>query len=178
MKNLYKVLIISLSFVTANVYAALIDGSMIVGGAYNATGGTDLSDATGLTLDTVYANGGSGDILSTFDINTPAGTGGSVSLDNFVSVSNFLTVGGWTLNLTGLSIIDQTTGVLNLAGTGVLSGNTVSGVTFDPTNVTWSFSSQSLTSYSMTVTPVPVPAAIWLFGSGLIGLVAVSRRKA
>ena len=28
------------------------------------------------------------------------------------------------------------------------------------------------------VTPVPVPAAVWLFGSGLIGLVGVARRKA
>jgi hypothetical protein len=28
-----------------------------------------------------------------------------------------------------------------------------------------------------TVTPVPVPAAVWLFGSGLIGLVAVGRRR-
>ena len=28
------------------------------------------------------------------------------------------------------------------------------------------------------VTPVPVPAAVWLFGSGLLGLVAVARKKA
>lgn len=28
------------------------------------------------------------------------------------------------------------------------------------------------------VSPVPVPAAAWLFGSGLIGLIAVARRKA
>ena len=27
------------------------------------------------------------------------------------------------------------------------------------------------------VTPVPLPAAIWLFGSGLLGLIGVSRRK-
>jgi hypothetical protein len=27
-------------------------------------------------------------------------------------------------------------------------------------------------------TPVPVPAAVWLFGSGLLGLVAIARRKA
>ena len=25
--------------------------------------------------------------------------------------------------------------------------------------------------------PVPIPAAIWLFGSGLLGLVAIARRK-
>lgn len=31
---------------------------------------------------------------------------------------------------------------------------------------------------SLTTSPVPVPAAVWLFGSGLIGLVAVARRKA
>lgn len=30
---------------------------------------------------------------------------------------------------------------------------------------------------SMAALPVPVPAAIWLLGSGLIGLVSVSRRK-
>jgi len=28
-----------------------------------------------------------------------------------------------------------------------------------------------------TVTAVPVPAAVWLFGSGLLGLVGISRRK-
>lgn len=30
---------------------------------------------------------------------------------------------------------------------------------------------------SVAVNPVPVPAAIWLFGSGLIGLIGISRRK-
>lgn len=29
----------------------------------------------------------------------------------------------------------------------------------------------------LTVNPVPVPAAVWLFGSGLLGLVAMGRRK-
>lgn len=28
-----------------------------------------------------------------------------------------------------------------------------------------------------SLAPVPVPAAVWLFGSGLIGLVCVGRRK-
>ena len=31
--------------------------------------------------------------------------------------------------------------------------------------------------FSITIPEVPVPAAVWLFGSGLLGLVAVGRRK-
>lgn len=33
-------------------------------------------------------------------------------------------------------------------------------------------------SFQGTVSAVPVPAAVWLFGSGLLGLVGVARRKA
>ena len=31
---------------------------------------------------------------------------------------------------------------------------------------------------TMTTSLVPIPAAIWLFGSGLIGLIGLARRKA
>jgi hypothetical protein len=27
------------------------------------------------------------------------------------------------------------------------------------------------------VSPVPIPAAVWLFGSGLLGLIGIARRK-
>lgn len=37
--------------------------------------------------------------------------------------------------------------------------------------------SQYLLSLTGTVSAVPVPAAIWLFGSGLLGLVGVARRR-
>ena len=30
---------------------------------------------------------------------------------------------------------------------------------------------------TVTLTPVPVPAAVWLFGSGLIGLIGIARRR-
>jgi hypothetical protein len=39
----------------------------------------------------------------------------------------------------------------------------------------WAFDGTNLTYGA--VSAVPVPAAIWLFGSGLIGLVGVARRK-
>jgi hypothetical protein len=32
-------------------------------------------------------------------------------------------------------------------------------------------------TYAIEVSPVPLPAAMWLFGSGLIGLIGVARRK-
>lgn len=38
--------------------------------------------------------------------------------------------------------------------------------------------SLQLGQYGIDISQVPVPAAIWLFGSGLIGLVFVARRKA
>lgn len=42
-----------------------------------------------------------------------------------------------------------------------------------------SFSSPTLLSHTfeLVVSPVPIPAAAWLFGSGLIGLIGLARRK-
>lgn len=34
-----------------------------------------------------------------------------------------------------------------------------------------------LGSWTLDITPVPIPAAIWLFGSGVLGLVGIARRK-
>ncbi len=38
-------------------------------------------------------------------------------------------------------------------------------------------SSRSAYTSSTVVSAVPVPAAVWLFGSGLLGLIGVARRK-
>jgi hypothetical protein len=35
----------------------------------------------------------------------------------------------------------------------------------------------ALLNYRFSATPVPVPAAVWLFGSGLLGLIGIARRK-
>ncbi len=176
MKKMIKVLLAGLSLISVNVFAATVDGSLIGGGAYTTTGGVNLADATSLSLGTVYTNGGTGDVEGTVNILTPTGTGGTLSLNKFTPVTNFFSVGGWTLGVDTLTIVDQTAGTLNLSGLGVLTGHG-----FDATDVNWSFSSSSTTSFSMTVSsvsPVPVPAAAWLFGSGLLGLVGIARRKA
>ena len=43
----------------------------------------------------------------------------------------------------------------------------------------WNLDSElySLSTFLVRSTVVPVPAAVWLFGSGLIGLIGVARRK-
>jgi hypothetical protein len=170
MKNVIKTLLaLFVVLSAANANAVTVTSSLTVGGIYDRTVALNTDD---ITLSTVWANGATGDFDGTVDMTTPEGTGGvPASLVTFVPVNNFFTVGGWTLDLTSLTSIDDGAR-LNLAGDGTLSGNG-----FYDLSVNWSFSA-GLTDYSMTVTAVPVPAAVWLFGSGLIGLVSVMRRKA
>jgi hypothetical protein len=41
-----------------------------------------------------------------------------------------------------------------------------------------SFSDEEIVAEgTMSVSPIPIPAAVWLFGSGLLGLVGIARRK-
>jgi hypothetical protein len=40
------------------------------------------------------------------------------------------------------------------------------------------YDSNDSVTLSFTTSVVPLPAAVWLFGSGLLGLVGVARRKA
>ncbi len=51
---------------------------------------------------------------------------------------------------------------------------------FDFTQVALGFNGASISGFGATGTlsAVPVPAAVWQFGSGLIGLVGLARRKA
>jgi hypothetical protein len=39
------------------------------------------------------------------------------------------------------------------------------------------FSQDSSVAYGMRIDAVPIPAAVWLFGSGLLGLIGIARRK-
>lgn len=67
----------------------------------------------------------------------------------------------------------QNSATFTLTIPGVTAGSTVS-------NVAFSFGTQPetvLAGSPVPVSTVPLPAAAWLFGSGLVGLIAVARRR-
>jgi len=182
-----------LSAIVVNAQAALLSAGdqLIVGGSLlTDTGALDTATTVQLaeetivggiitinTIDVVDGTGGTGDV---FGIGMPGDVygmlgngGGAASLTSFVPVAGFMAIDGWSFELSSLSVVGTPTAYgLNLEGTGLLSYGS------DVHEATWALSAQTATSYSMDVTVVPVPAAVWLFGSGLIGLVGLARRKA
>ena len=61
------------------------------------------------------------------------------------------------------------------------SGSIISGGPYDTMSVVVAFGLTDQTGVGLSgfveQTAIPVPAAVWLFGSGLIGLIAIARRK-
>lgn len=62
------------------------------------------------------------------------------------------------------------------AGSGIWTGTLVSA---GNTGAAWGSNDASQYSevFNVAITPVPAPAAVWLFGSGLAGLLGVARRR-
>jgi hypothetical protein len=191
MKNVMKVMVLCfLSAIAVNANAAIVSAGdqLLVGGTLlTDTGALDTATTVQLaeetsstsshiiinTIDVVDGTGGTGGIGDVFGL--LGNGGGAVSLTSFNSAegAGFMSINGWTLDLTSLSVVGTPAAdLLKLEGTGLLSDGAGDHA------VTWALSAQSATSYSMDMTVVPVPAAVWLFGSGLIGLVGLARRKA
>ena len=158
--------------------AALVDitGGMGITGNYTA-------DSTTLTFNSVTGTSGTDDLSSVGFGTSGTVFNGVIVYDPFAPVANVFQIGGWQMDLSAL-IVDplSTIDKLKLSGTGLLScTDLLSCADFADTAATWTFSANSASSYSMSITAaatvVPVPAAVWLFGSGLLGLVGVARRK-
>ena len=164
--------------------AAFIDGSISLSGGFTPVDDsnptpqpTNLGAATGIDFDAnATVDQGTGDFLAS--VGNAAVMGDfqfSPSLDpNPVSV---WVVDGFTFDMDTVTVLFQSDDFLLLSGAGSVSGNS-----FQETMGTWKFSAQTADqttfSWSSSSLVVPIPAAVWLFGSGLLGLVGIARRKA
>jgi hypothetical protein len=69
-------------------------------------------------------------------------------------------------------------GLCDTSTTDAVGGSPMSSAAFSNHNANFDISEIHFASYTPTPTAViPVPAAVWLFGSGLLGLVGIARRK-
>jgi hypothetical protein len=161
--------------------AAPIDGTVELSGAFVPVDGsniaTSLDLATGIdfTTDGVVV-GSSGDLISlTF------GTLATMTDFQFAPLNpNPVTVwsaGGFSFSMDSITVVDQNATSLELEGSGVLQGGGL-----DDTAGVWRLTGQTTTGVtfswsSSNASAVPVPAALWLFGSGLLGMAGIVRRQ-
>jgi hypothetical protein len=114
-----------------------------------------------------------------FDLNNTAGAGGVA----FVELFSELSGGGTSKSELLLVNATGTTGWQTFAFDAVLGGDVSGGITLQLKAACGAVAGCTSEAYfdnvSVTadVPAVPVPAAVWLFGSGLLGLVGVARRK-
>jgi hypothetical protein len=164
------------ALVSGQVFAASVQGTLDMGGLFTPSPdpNNDLASATHVQFDSEVFLGATGDFIGTT-------TGGLALADFGFSPLDpdplSWTLGAFTLSLTSMTVTAQSATQLLLRGVGTLDDG-VGG--FDPTPATLSWTGNGpgdLKSWSATVSAVPVPAAVWLFGSGLIGLVGMARRK-
>jgi hypothetical protein len=132
---------------------------------------TSTVSAQGDTVSTVSATlfDGSNAILATGSISDFMLSVGS-------TITGLFTSGAGTYNITGDIV---TIDAFFTGGGFVFSGFTGnSDINFGSISITPGSSSLDLSGDTLDFTPVPVPAAVWLFGSALIALTGFRRSKA
>jgi len=188
-------------------YSSQVGSSVDLDPTDGCGGGTvgcfSFSAGNNIVITSGTASGFAGGITGLFGVDTITSGGGVESAS--VSGTGTLTIfDGATTLIADLTWIDiatyGTAGILNTFGAGNLSNITYSGTNPDlvalatagsgvdtasfqfttPTTLTDIFTTSTTvthTSFSGSIAAVPVPAAVWLFGSGLLGLAGLARRK-
>ncbi|MBT8446633.1 MAG: hypothetical protein HKO62_13115 [Gammaproteobacteria bacterium] len=164
--------------------ATLLQGAIGFGGLFNPTGGTDLSDATGISIGFSIVTAATGDFVPAIGNNVtwspltfnPANT----PLASLWQVTAGLVT--YSFDLLNVTVDSQDAAALFLSGSGSLLATG-----FDPTPGAWSFSGQSgnvfftFSSISGVVTDADLAepgTLLILFLTILVGLPVLRRRRA
>ncbi|HEB56496.1 MAG TPA: VPLPA-CTERM sorting domain-containing protein [Gammaproteobacteria bacterium] len=155
----------------------------------NGDGGV-FSDSTGLTMDAtaITVINSDGSVVydftdQTFYLTSDVSGSGTLSIGD----GSLLTASFSNLELVDLSLVSPGSATFNadlIYTGGSMAANLQVGRIEGAINVTTGsvglgidFTADSLTAKVGEVQAVPVPAAVWLFGSGLLGLVGMAKRK-
>jgi len=130
------------------------------------------------------SNGGPGIVdidasLRVFDWNNAAPITGTEDTTNLISTNDFTLNDGINHEWTASGGFDLTTTLWNdVNHLGLTLDNTFT-ASSSAGNYSWINSNAVAGSFGVSIatTVIPVPAAVWLFGSGLIGLAGFARRK-
>jgi hypothetical protein len=171
---------VSSAFTSQRAEGAMINGAItMVGGAVYDT--TSLATATKVnTFSDVSVMSRAGDFASFVNVGDSVTMGAPWIFMPSTATPGLWSVGGFTYDLSGSTVILQNADFLVIQGTGTISGNG-----FDPTPGTWNFTSQSpsadgVFSFSASDGFAGVPeggaTAAALFGIGLV-TIELLRRK-
>jgi hypothetical protein len=166
----------------------------VLGGQYTGTPSVTNFDKAGVAqfLTTTYQNGTTSlSAATTATLTKMAGLNTDVAAinsnsggANSIEGTNPATSGVWDITNTGGIAYWDGGGISNANTTGTTAnlyymtgGGAVASKTTNVLEATATLSASGLTLTGGSPPPVPLPAAVWLFGSGLLGLAGVARRK-
>ena len=93
-----------------------------------------------------------------------------------IGASPFVTTTWNTTDIGTVTLGTNPSGTLPLIAD-TIGGSPMKAGVFPGFNINFDFDSMEITDIYETPLPVPVPASVWLFGSGVLGLIGITRRK-
>ncbi|MDH5571483.1 MAG: VPLPA-CTERM sorting domain-containing protein [Gammaproteobacteria bacterium] len=170
--------------VVSGVSMQVIDGGLILGNMNFAWGGSSIAtnivlDGSGLFAAMGMAPIGPGMVIDqAFCVSTgycaTAASDAAITARNGMPAIGAAPIVTSTYNVAGSTGYGTTLGQLSLGVDDGIGGSPMDNGPFEGFNANFDITSLTVVT---PPDPVPVPAAVWLFGSGLIGLVGFARRK-